>query len=343
MTIQDARTRPMKRRDFIGIMSIGAAVWPFAVRAERPNSAPLIGALLATRADDALSKGFMTAFDKAIHEHGPASSHTIRIEYRFGAGDTDLTQAFARELISMRPAVILAVSNTSMAALHQTSTTIPVVFLAVSDPVGMGYVNSLSRPGSSVTGLTPFEPSMGGKWLSLLKELAPTVEDVGVIFNPEPGNNSRSFLRSIEDAAGSLAIKSIVTPRAERSDIEHTIIELGKRSHTGLVFLPDALTYAHLNAIVDLIAQHRIPAIYPWRDFVAAGGLISYGPGIAYGDESIIQAAGYVRRILNGENPAELPVQAPTNVGLVINTRTAKTLGLEIPARLIALAGEVVE
>jgi putative ABC transport system substrate-binding protein len=243
----------------------------------------------------------------------------------------------------MRPAVILAVSNTSMAALHQTSTTIPVVFLAVSDPVGMGYVNSLSRPGSSVTGLTPFEPSMGGKWLSLLKELAPTVEDVGVIFNPEPGNNSRSFLRSIEDAAGSLAIKSIVTPRAERSDIEHTIIELGKRSHTGLVFLPDALTYAHLNAIVDLIAQHRIPAIYPWRDFVTAGGLISYGPDAGYTDEFLGQAASYVNRILNGEKPAEMPVQAPTKLVLSVNTKAAKALGLDLPASLIALTDEIIE
>ena len=333
----------MRRRDFIGIMSFGAALWSLAVRAEQPNSAPRIGVLLATRADDALSKGFMTAFDKAVHEHGSASSQNIKIEYRFGAGDTDLTQAFARELISMRPAVIVAVSNTSMAALHHASTTIPVVFLAVSDPVGMGYVNSLSRPGGSVTGLTPFEPSLGSKWLSFLKELAPGVEDVGVMFNPEPGNNSRSFLRSIESATGSLAIKKVVTPREESADIERTIIELGKSSHSGLVFLPDALTYAHRNTIVELIAQQRIPAIYPWRDFVVAGGLISYGPGIAYGDESLIQAAGYIRRILNGDNPAELPVQGPTKLALVINARTAKTLGLDIPARLIALADGVIE
>ena len=316
---------------------------PLAVRAERPNSAPLIGVLLATRADDALSKGFMTAFGKAVHEHGSASSQNIKIEYRFGAGDTAATQAFARELISMRPAVIVAVSNTSMAALHQASTTIPIVFVNVSDPVGMGYVNSLSRPGGNVTGLTPFEPSMGSKWLSLLKELAPGVEDVGVMFNPEPGNNSRSFLRSIESATGSFAIKKVITPREGSADIERTIVELGKSSHSGLVFLPDALTYARRNTIVELIAQQRIPAIYPWRDFVVAGGLISYGPSIAYGDDYIVQAAGYIDRILNGESPAELPVQAPTKLVLIINARAAKTLGLEIPARLIALADEVIE
>ena len=333
----------MRRRDFIGFMSLGAAAWPLAVHAEQPNSAPLIGVLLATRADDALSKWFRTAFGKAVHERGSASGQNIEIEYRFGSGDTDLAQAFARELVSMRPAVIVAMSNTSMAALHGASTTIPIVFVNVSDPVGMGYVSSLSRPGGSVTGLTPFEPSLGSKWLSFLKELAPGVEDVGVMFNPEPGNNSHSFLRSIENAASSFAIKKVVTPHGQSADIERTIISLGKASHGGLVFLPDALTYARRNKIVELIAQQRIPAIYPWRDFVVAGGLISYGPGTGYNDEVVTQAAGYVNRILNGEKPAELPVQAPTKLVIAINARTAKTLGLEIPARLIALADEVIE
>jgi putative ABC transport system substrate-binding protein len=331
----------MRRRDFIGIMGLGAAAWPLAIRAEQ-NNAPLIGVLLSTRADDAYGKGYMTAFGKAVHDHGPASQ-SIKIEYRFGAGDTDLTQAFARELISMRPAAIVAVSNTSMAALHHASTTIPIVFVNVSDPVGMGYVTSLSRPGGSVTGLTPFEPSLGSKWLSFLKELAPGVEDVGVMFNPEPGNNSRSFIRSIESAAGPLAIRKVVTPHGESADIERTIVDLGRTSHSGLVFLPDALTHARRNTMVELIAQQRIPAIYPWRDFVVAGGLISYGPGIAYGDEALGQAAGYVNRILNGEKPAELPVQAPSRLTITINARTAKTLGLEIPARLLAIADEVIE
>ena len=268
----DVRAYCMRRRDFIRVMGVATAAWPLTIRAELPKPAPLIGVLLATRADDALSKWFMTAFGKTVHEDSSASSQNIKIEYRFAAGDTDLTQAFARELISMRPAVIVAVSNTSMAALHHESTTIPIVFVNVSDPVGMGYVNSLSRPGGSVTGLTPFEPSLGSKWLSFLKELAPGVENVGVMFNPEPGNNSRSFLRSIESAAGFFAIKKVVTPHGESADIERTIIDLGKTSHSGLVFLPDALTYARRNMIVELIAQQRIPAIYPWRDFVVAGG-----------------------------------------------------------------------
>lgn len=332
----------MRRRDFISIMGLGAAAWPLAVRS-KTDSAALIGALLPTHADDALSKLFVAVVGKAVHEQSSASGQNIKIEYRFAGGDTDLTESFARELISMRPAVIVAVSNTSMAALHHASTTIPIVFVDVSDPVGMGYVNSLSRPGGSVTGLTPFEPSLGSKWLSLLKELASGVEDVGVMFNPEPGNNSRSFVQSIESAAGSFGIKKVVTPHGESADIERTILDLGKTSHSGLVFLPDALTYARRKALVESIAQQHIPAIYPWRDFVVAGGLMSYGPGATYTRQHFSQAADYVIRILKGEKPAELPVQAPTKLVLVINATAAKALGLEIPARLIALADELIE
>lgn len=333
----------MRRREFIRIMCLGTAAWPLGVRAGQPNTAPLIGVLLATHADDALSKTFARAFGKALHESASATTQNAKIEYRFSGGDTDLSSVLAGELISMRPDVIVAVSNTSMAALHHASTAIPVVFANVSDPVGVGYVNSLSRPGGNVTGLTPFEPSLGSKWLSYLKQLAPGIEDVGVMFNPEPGNNSRSFLQSIKGAASSLAIEKVVTPHGDSADIERVIVDLGKTPNGGLVFLPDALTYARRDRMVELIAQLRIPAIYPWRDFVVAGGLISYGPGAGYNDELCEQAAGYVNRILNGEKPAELPVQAPTELVISLNVRTAKTLGLEIPATLIALADEVIE
>jgi len=278
-----------------------------------------------------------------MKERGSLFSPNVEIQYRFPGGDTDATRASARELIGMRPAVILAGSNTSMAALHREATSIPVVFFNVSDPVGMGYVESLSRPGHSVTGLTPFEPSLGSKWLSFLKELAPSIEDVGVIFNPEPGNNSGSFLRAIESAAPSLAIKRIDTPHTNSADIERTIVDLGKTSRSGLVFLPDALTYVRRNEIAQLIAKRRIPAIYPWRDFVTARGLMSYGPHEGYADEVVRQAANYVNRILNGEKPAEMPVQAPTRLVITINARAAKTLGLEIPASLMALADEMIE
>jgi putative ABC transport system substrate-binding protein len=293
--------------------------------------------LLTNRADDPLSKWFTTVFARLMKERGSLSGPNVEIQYRFSGGDTDATRAYARELIGLRPAVILANTNTSMAALHE-ATSIPVVFINVSDPVGMGYVESLSRPGHSVTGFTPFVPSLGSKWLSLLKELAPSIEDVGVIFNPEPGNNSGSFLRAIEPAAPSFAIKRVITPHTNSADIERTIVDLGSTSRSGLVFLPDAPTYARRNEITQLIAKQRIPAIYPWRDFVTAGGLMSYGPHEKYTDEVVRQAANYVSRILSGEKPAEMPVQAPTKLVTTINARAAKALGLEIPASLMVLA-----
>lgn len=335
----------MRRRDFITTMAVGAAGWPLSIRANQPMQAPLIGVLFADNAESPFPKLFMSMFPKLLeHERGSASGVNAEIQYRFSGGDTDPTQATARELIGMRPAVIVAVSNTAMAALHHEATSIPIVFLNVSDPVGVGYVDSLARPGHNVTGLTPFEPSLGSKWLSFLKQLAPSVQDAGVIFNPEPGNNSGSFLRAIESAAPSLAVKTIVTPHTNSADIERTIVDLGSTSgKSGLVFLPDALTYVRRNQIVQLIAQQHIPAIYPWRDFVLAGGLMSYGPHEAYALEMFRQAANYVNPILNGEKPAEMPVQAPTKLVLSINARTAKDLGLEIPASLMALADEMIE
>ena len=234
----------MRRRDFIGAMAVGAVGWPLSSRADQLTKAPLIGVLFAGRAEDPLSKLFTSTFPGLMKdERSSASSHKPEIQYRFSGGDTDATRAYARELIGMRPAVILAITNTSMAALHHENTSIPVVFINVSDPVG------LSRPGHSVTGLTPFEPSLGSKWLSFLKELAPSIEDVGVIFSPEPGNNSGSFLRAIESAAPSRGIKRIVTPHTSSADIERTIVDLGNTSRSGLVFLPDALTYARRNEI----------------------------------------------------------------------------------------------
>lgn len=334
----------MKRRDFITMIAVSAAGWPLSIRAGQSAGPPLIGVLFADSAESPFAKLFTAAFPQRLaDQRGRASGAQEVIQYRFSGGDTDATRACARELIEMRPSVIVAVTNTSMAALHHEATTIPVVFVNVSDPVGMGYVESLSHPGGSVTGATPFEPSMGSKWLSSLKELAPSIEGLGVIFNPEPGNNSMGFLRAIESAAPSFAIKRIVTPHGNSADIERTIIDLGNTSRRGLVFLPDAVTYARRNELIQLIARQRLPAIYPWRDFVVAGGLISYGPDAGYTDEFLRQVAGYVNRILAGEKPAEMPVQAPTKLVLSINARTAKALGLEIPARLMALADEMIE
>jgi putative tryptophan/tyrosine transport system substrate-binding protein len=331
----------MRRREFFGVLGGVAATWPLAARGQQPNRIPVVGVLLSTGAHDQLAKTVIATFEKALQERGWVPGRNLEIQYRFGSGETDVTRAYARELIGMQPTAIFAISNTSMAALHSETSKVPIVFIAVSDPVGMGYVDSLSRPGRNVTGFTPFEPSLGSKWLSLLKEIAPTAEHIGVVFNPEPGNNSASFLQSIELAATPLGIKSIVTPRGDSADIERTIVALGKAPRGGVIFLPDALTYAHREAIVSLMAQQQLPAIYPWRDFVVAGGLMSYGPGVV--GEDLRLAASYVDRILKGEKPADLPVQAPTTLAIVINAKTAKELGLEVPAKLITQADEVIE
>lgn len=240
----------------------------------------------------------------------------------------------------MKPDAILAMSNSAMAALHREASRIPTVFVMVSDPVGMRYVDSFARPSGNVTGFTPFDPSLGTKWVSLLKEISPNIENVGLIYNPEPGNNSASFAGPIEAAASPLGVKSIVRPVGDSAGIEHLISTLSGKPNSGLIFLPDAFTAVHSKAIVAAVAQHRLPAIYPLRLFCDAGGLISYGIDVY---QLLQQAVSYVSRILRGANPADLPVQAPTKFELVINLKAAKAIGLEISPVLLNRADEVIE
>ena len=240
----------------------------------------------------------------------------------------------------MKPDAILAVTNSAMAALHREASRIPIVFVMVSDPVGMHYVDSFAHPGGNVTGFTPFDPSLGTKWVSLLKEIAPEIENVGLIYNPEPGNNSASFAGPIEAAAVPLGVKSIVRPVGDSAGIERLISTLSGKPNSGLIFLPDAFTSAHSEAIVAAVAQHRLPAIYPLRLFCDAGGLISYGIDLY---QLVQQAVSYVSLILRGTNPADLPVQAPTKFQLVINVKAAKAIGVAVPPSLLARADEVIE
>jgi putative ABC transport system substrate-binding protein len=330
----------MRRREFITLLGGAAAARPLAVRAQQPNRIRQIGVLMGIAANDPVAKTRIAAFEKDLQELGWVFGRDIEIQYRWGAGDTDLTQAYAQELIGMQPDVILAHTNTGMAALHRETSAVPIVFVMVSDPIGMHYVDSMSRPGRNVTGFTPFEPSLGGKWLSLLKEIAPSVEHVGLLFNPEAGNNASAFVQPIEAAAPAFGIKSIVSPQRETAEIERIISTLSQLPNSGLIFLPDAFTAAHRETIVALVARHRVPAIYPLRSFCTAGGLMSYGIDVG---ELFRQAASYVDRILRGTPPGELPVQAPTKYDLVINLKTAKALGLEVPPTLLARADEVIE
>jgi putative ABC transport system substrate-binding protein len=227
-----------------------------------------------------------------------------------------------------------------MAALHAEHSNIPTVFAMVSDPVGMHYVESFSRPGGDATGFTPFEPSLGGKWVSLLKEAAPSVEHIGIVYNPEPGNNSLAFRKSIDEVANKIGIASIETPSGDSSDIDRLIRSLKDEPNSGLVFLPDAITGVRRVQITALVAQCRLPAIYPLRLFCEVGGLMSYGVKT---DKIVADAASYVDRILRAANPAELPVQAPTEFEFVVNQKTAQQLGLQLPALLLARADDVIE
>jgi putative ABC transport system substrate-binding protein len=206
-----------------------------------------------------------------------ASCQNLQIEYRITRGDTNLSQAYARELLALQPDVLFAVSNTSMAAVHAERSIIPTVFALVSDPVGMHYVESLSKPGGKVTGFTPFEPSLGGKWVSLLKEVAPNVEHIGIVYNPEPGNNSSAFRESIDEVASKVGVVSIATPSGDSSDIDRLIRSLKDKPNSGLIFLPDGITFVRRVQISALVMQCRLPAIYPFRFFCDAGGLMSYG------------------------------------------------------------------
>ena len=319
----------MKRREFI----LGLAMLADVGRAGAQDRVRRVGALV----------NFMDpnrVLETILKEKGWLVDQNLQIEYRITGGDTSLSRAYARELIALQPDVLFAVTNTSMVALHAEHSSIPTVFAMVSDPVGMHYVESFARPGGNVTGFTPFEPTLGGKWASLLKEAAPNVEHIGIVYNPEPGNNSSAFRKSIDEVANKVGIASIEAPSGDSSDIDRLIRSLKNEPNSGLIFLPDAITAVRRVQITALVMQCRLPAIYPLRLFCEAGGLMSYGVKV---DKIIEGAASYVDRILRGASPAELPVQAPTEFELVVNQKTARQLGLQLPPLLLAGGDEVIE
>jgi putative ABC transport system substrate-binding protein len=242
----------MRRREFIGLVGVGAAAWPLAARAQQNTRVYRIAVLAGASKMNAAE---VDLIEKWFKDLGWTPSRDLVIEYRWGAGDTELNKAYAKEIIGMKPDAILAQTNTAMAALHREASAIPTVFVMVSDPVGMHYVDSFAQPGGNVTGFTPFDPALGTKWLSLLKEIAPNLENVGLMFNPEPGNNSASFAQPIEAAAPSLGVKSIVSPVGDSAEIERLISTLGEKANSGLIFLPDAFTYLHRGTIVAQIAR----------------------------------------------------------------------------------------
>jgi putative ABC transport system substrate-binding protein len=328
----------MQRRDFITLIGGAAVAWPVAARAQQADRVRLVGSLNILAEDDPESRLRIAAFKQAMQELGWTAGGNVRIEARWAGGDDGLLRKYAAELAALAPDVILASGSVTVRPVQQATRTIPIVFVQVVDPVGSGYVDSLSRPGGNTTGFTLFEYSLSGKWLELLKEIAPNVTRAAVIRDPTRGSGIAQFA-AIQTVAPSLGVELSTINALDVRDMERGIAAFA-RSANGGVIVTSGGTGFHRNVFIPLAAQLRLPAVYPYRYYAVEGGLVAYGP------DTIAQyrrAARYVDRILKGEKPADLPVQAPTKYELAINLKTAKALGLTVPPTLLARADEVIE
>jgi ABC-type uncharacterized transport system substrate-binding protein len=328
----------MKRREFISLLGGAAAAWPLAARAQQPDRMRRVGVLMTTAADDPEGQARIAAFLQGLQQWGWTVGGNVRIDIRFSA-DNAATRKHANDLASLAPDVILANSSAAVGPLLQATRTVPIVFAVVADPVGAGFVDSLARPGGNATGFTPFEYGLSGKWLELLKQIAPSVTRVAVIRDPTTAAGLGQF-GALQAVAPSLGVEVSPINLRDAGEIEPAIAAFVRSSNDGLIVTGSPLALGHRDLIVALAARHKLPAVYPARFFVAAGGLISYGPDFL---DQFRRAAGYVDRILKGEKPSDLPVQAATKYQLTINLKTAKALGLDVPAKLLALADEVIE
>jgi putative tryptophan/tyrosine transport system substrate-binding protein len=328
----------MNRRDFIALLG-GATTWPLAARAQQAERIRSVGVLMSLVEDDPEGQARVAAFRQGLQQLGWTDGRNLRIDTRWAAGDADRIRRYAAELVALTPDVILAIGAAVTGPLRQTTRAVPIVFVNVSDPVGAGFVASLARPGGNATGFTIFEYGMAGKWLELLKEIAPGVKRVAVIRDPDISAGTGQ-LGAIQSVAPSLGVELSPVGVRDAAEIEHALDSFARGSNGGLLVTGSTLALVHRDLITTLAARYKLPAIYFQRPFVAAGGLISYAPDAA---EPFRRAAGYVDRILKGEKPADLPVQAPTKYDLVINLKTAKALGLEVPPTLLARADEVIE
>ena len=331
----------MRRREFIAFISgAAAAAWPLAARAQQTERMRRIGVLLPATADDPQRQAWFGAFLQGLAQSDWIIGRNVQIDTRWATANPDAVRRHAAELAALAPDVILASGASTVGPLLQVTRTVPIVFAAVADPVGAGFVNSLARPGGNTTGFMAFEYSISGKWLELLKQIAPSVTRVAVLRDSSITSGIGQF-GVIQAMAPLLKVEiSHVNNERDATEIEHAIMSFARFSNGGLIITASGVGYIHLNLIVKLAAQHRLPAIYYERAFVAAGGLMSYGPDLV---DQFRRAASYVDHILRGAKPADLPVQVPTKYELVINLKAARTLGLEIPSTLLARADEVVE
>jgi putative tryptophan/tyrosine transport system substrate-binding protein len=328
----------MSRRKFISLLG-GAAAWPLAVRAQQPDRMRRIGVLMGQAAIDSEGQSRAAALRNALQDLGWIDGRNVRFELRWFAGESDRATVYARELVDLAPDVIVANTVPGLAAVARETRTIPTVFVAVTDPVGSGYVAGLAQPGGNITGFSTFEPPIGGKWLEALRQIAPATRKVVVIVDPDLVGFA-AIWRAIQAAAPAFGVDVIPAVVRDAADIEPAVTAVAGAPNLALIVLPHAVTTAHRDQIVGLAARHRLPAVYPFRFFATAGGLMSYGINIT---DLFRRSASYVDRILKGAKPGDLPVQTPTQYELVINLKTAKTLGLEVPDKLLALADEVIE
>jgi putative tryptophan/tyrosine transport system substrate-binding protein len=329
----------MRRRELITLVGGAAATWPLAARAQQPNRVRRIGVLLAYRESDQNAPSWVSAFRQELGKLGWAEGSNIHIDVRWGTADVQSIERCARELVALQPDFILTVSTPATAAMVQQTRTIPIIFVLVGDPVGSGFVESLSRPGGNLTGFTNNQSPLISKWMELLKEIAPTVTRVAMLFNP-PTAPFAYYLNPFKAAAESLGVEAIVAPVEDESELESVVATQARQPNSGLIVMPDAFMASHRAGIAMLAARYRIPAIYSFTYFAEAGGLMSYGIN-PLGEFQ--RAASYADRILKGAKPSELPVQAPDKFELVINLKTAKALGLDVPLFLRQRADDVIE
>jgi putative ABC transport system substrate-binding protein len=331
----------VKRREFIALLGGTAAAWPLVARGQQAERMQRIGVLIGYAESDRQGQAYVAAFRDGLQKLGWTEGRNIRIDTRWVTpGDAELRRRSAKELVALQPDLLLSHGTPNTATFLQQTRTIPIVFAAVSDPLGQGFVASFSKPGGNVTGFMNMEPTMAGKWMELLREIAPRVARVGLLFNPATAPYAESWLNPLKAAGASLGVQGVAAPVSGTSELETVVAAQASEPNGALIVMPDTFTTAHRAQIAALAARHHLPAAYPFRFFTEHGGLLSYGTDLVH---DFRRTATYADRILKGAKPIELPVQAPVKFELVINLKTAKALGLEVPATLLARADEVIE
>jgi ABC-type uncharacterized transport system substrate-binding protein len=330
----------MKRREFITLAGAAAAAWPLAVRAQQSERTARVGVLMGIGESDPEARPRAEALEQGFRELGWVKGKNLQLDYRWTAGDLDRAQRFAKELVELKPDLLVVHSTPAVKALRQVTTSIPMVFVLVADPIGSGFVQNLSHPGGNITGFMNVDAPMTSKWLELIVEIAPKTRQVALIYNPNTAPFYQNFLRTFDDTAPKFNVRGMATPVTDAAGIERAIKELGQSPDIAIFVLPDVFVQVHRALIIKLAEQYRVPAIYPYRFFPTSGGLLSYGI-----DTVIVfrQAAGYADKILKGAAPNDLPVQAPLSFKLIVNLKAAHAIGLTIPESFLLRADEVIE